>query len=64
MLGGSVYIAFIRYVISLIGVVLMYGQIGESRFSRKKTILCYGCFCVAVSALACIWYMADWESCV
>lgn len=42
----------------------MYSQIGESRFSRKKTILYYGCFCVAVSALACIWYVMDWTSCV
>lgn len=64
MLGGSVYIAFIRYVISLIGVVLLFSQIGESRFDRKKTILCYGCFCVTVAVLACIWYVTDWESCV
>ncbi|MDE6714738.1 MAG: ATP-binding protein [Lachnospiraceae bacterium] len=64
MLGGPVYIAFIRYLISLIGVVLIFSRIGESRFGRKKTILCYGCFCVAVSALACIWYVADRESCV
>ena len=64
MLGGPVYIAFIRYLISLIGVVLIFSRIDESRFGRKKTILCYGCFCVAVSALACIWYVADRESCV
>lgn len=64
MLGGSVYVAFIRYVISLIGVVLLFCQICESRFGRKKTILCYGSFCVAVSALACIWYVVDWTSCV
>lgn len=64
MLGGSVYIAFIRYVISLIGVVLMFSRIDESRFGRKKTILYYGGFCVSVSALACIWYVVDWTSCV
>lgn len=64
MLGGPVYIAFIRYLISLMGVVLIFSRIDESRFDRKKTILCYGCFCVAVSALACIWYIADRESCV
>ncbi len=64
MLGGPIYIAFIRYLISLMGVVLIFSRIDESRFGRKKTILCYGCFCVAVSALACIWYVADRESCV
>ena len=64
MLGGSVYIAFFRFIISLIGVVLLFSLIGESRFGRKKTILYYGCFCVAVSVLACIWYVADWASCV
>ncbi|MDE6850963.1 MAG: hypothetical protein K2J67_00530, partial [Lachnospiraceae bacterium] len=64
MLGGSVYIAFIRFAISLIGVVLLFNQISESRFSRKKTIVCYGWFSVTVSALACIWYVVDWTSCV
>lgn len=64
MLGGSVYIAFIRYLISLVGVVLMFSEISESRFGRKKSAVYYGCFCMAVSALACIWYLADWESCV
>ncbi|MDE6435754.1 MAG: GHKL domain-containing protein [Lachnospiraceae bacterium] len=62
MLGGSVYIAFIRFVINCIGVVLLFSQIGESRFGRKKTILCYGCFCVAAPVLASIWYVLDWES--
>lgn len=64
MLGGSVYIAFIRYAINCIGVALLLIQIEESRFDRKKTILCYGCFCVVMSALACIWYAVDWASCV
>lgn len=64
MLGGSVYIAFIRFAISLIGVVLLFNQISESRFSRKKTIACYGWFSVAMSVLACIWYVVDWTSCV
>lgn len=64
MLGGSVYIAFIRYLISLLGVVLLFSTISELRFGRKKAVLYYGCFCMAVAALACIWYLADWESCV
>ncbi|MDE6568430.1 MAG: GHKL domain-containing protein [Lachnospiraceae bacterium] len=62
MLGGSVYIAFIRFVINCMGVVLLFSQIGESRFDRKKTILCYGCFCTVMPALACIWYVVDWAS--
>lgn len=64
MLGGSVYIAFIRYFISLMGTILLFAQIGKSQFDRKKTILCYGCFCVTVAVLACIWYVLDWTSCV
>lgn len=64
MLGGSVYVAFIRYVVSLIGVILLFSQMGQSRFGRKKTILCYGGFCASVPVLACIWYVVDWASCV
>ena len=62
MLGGSVYIAFIRFVINCIGVVLLFSQIGESRFGRKKTILCYGGFCTALPVVACVWYVVDWAS--
>lgn len=64
MLGGSVYIAFMRFAISLVGVILLFTQISQSRFQRKKTILYYGIFCMVVIALGCIWYLADWESCV
>lgn len=64
MLGGSVYIAFIRFAISLAGVILLFSGMSESRFGRRKTIVCYGVFSVAVLILACIWYVADWESCV
>jgi len=64
MLGGSVYIAFIRFAISLAGVILLFSEMSESRFNRKKTIVCYGVFSVAVLTLACIWYVADWENCV
>ena len=64
MLGGSVYIAFIRFAISLAGVILLFSRISESRFNRKKTIVCYGCFSVVVLLLASVWYVADWESCV
>lgn len=64
MLGGSVYIAFVRFMISLIGVTLLFSLISRSRFDRKKTIVCYGCFCMVVTVLACIWYIVDWASCV
>ncbi len=64
MLGGSVYIAYIRYAISLAGVVLLFSLLSEPRFEKKKASICYTCFCTAVSVLACGWYVADWESCV
>lgn len=64
MLGGSVYIAFIRFAISLAGVILLFTRMSESRFDRKKTIVCYGVFSVVALILTCIWYVADWESCI
>ncbi|MDE5933763.1 MAG: hypothetical protein K2H40_14945, partial [Lachnospiraceae bacterium] len=64
MLGGPVYIAFIRFAISLAGVILLFSEMSESRFGRKRTIVCYGGFSAVVLLLACIWYVADWESCV
>ena len=42
----------------------MFTRISQSRFQRKRTILYYGFFCIAVAVLGCIWYLADWESCV
>ena len=47
MLGGSVYIALIRFAISLVGVIILFTQISQSRFQKKKTILYYGIFCMA-----------------
>lgn len=64
MLGGSVYIAFIRYAVSLAGLVLLFLLLSESRFDRKKTVICYGCFIAVLSSLVCVWYMINWESCV
>ena len=64
MLGGSVYIAFIRFAISLVGSVLLFSLIGQSRFPKKKTILYYGSFCLTAAVLGCVWYVVDWESCV
>ena len=42
MLGGPIYIAFIRFAISLAGVILLFSEMSESRFDRKKTVVCYG----------------------
>ncbi len=64
MLGGSVYIAFIRFAISLGGVILLFSSMSESRFEKKKTIVYYGAFSAVMLVLACIWYVADWQSCV
>ena len=64
MLGGSVYIALIRFAISLAGVILLFFKMSESRFGRKKTIVGYGCFSVIVLILASVWYVVDWKSCV
>ncbi len=64
MLGGSVYIAFIRFAVSLAGVILLFSQMSELRFDRKKTIVYYGTFSVVMVVLTCIWYVADWQSCV
>jgi len=64
MLGGSVYIAFIRFAISLGGVILLFSEMSESRFDRKKTIVGYGIFSMVMVILASVWYVADWESCV
>ena len=64
MLGGPVYIAFIRFAICLAGVILLFFGMSESRFARKKTIVCYVVFSAVLLGLACAWYAADRESCV
>ncbi len=63
MLGGSIYIAFIRFAVSLAGTILLFSLLARSRFEKKKTILYYSCFSVALIFLACVWYVVDWESC-
>lgn len=63
MLGGSVYIAFIRFTVSLAGTIFLFSLLSRSKFGRKKTIVCYSCFSAALILLACVWYVADWESC-
>lgn len=64
MLGGSLYIALIRFVLSLAGTFLLFNMLSEPRFDKKRTVACYAGFSVFVIAAACVWYVADWESCV
>ncbi len=64
MLGGSVFMAFLRFAISLAGTVLLFSLMSESRFHTKKTVICYGCFGLVLVLAACVWYVADWENCV
>lgn len=64
MLGGSVYIAMLRYIISLAGTILLFSLMSEPRFEAGKAAACYGGFSAIAIVLASIWYTVDWESCV
>lgn len=64
MLGGSVCIALIRFFISLVGVIVLFLLMSESRFSKKKTAAAYAGFILVVVTLGCVWYVLDWTSCV
>ncbi len=64
MLGGSVHIALIRFIISLTGTVILFSMMSRPRFNAKKTVICYGIFETVLIAAACVWYVIDWESCV
>lgn len=61
MLGGSVYVAFIRLMLNLTGTVLLFSMMSESRYSFRKTVVCYGGFSAVMAVLACIWYVVDWS---
>lgn len=64
MLGGPVYIAFIRYAISLAGTIVLFSLISEPRYDKKKTANCYIGFGIVLIVCACIWYVIDWPTCV
>lgn len=64
MLGGTIWIALIRFMISLGGVILLFSRISKSRFEPKKTLLCYTGFSVIIIIAACVWYVLAWDSCV
>ena len=62
MLGGSIYVAFFRLVLNLVGTTLLFSLMSEPRYCPKKTALYYGGFSTVVIVLACVWYMVDWSS--
>ncbi|MDE7063390.1 MAG: hypothetical protein K2O73_09135, partial [Lachnospiraceae bacterium] len=64
MLGGPLYIALIRFMISLAGTILLFCKMSEPRYGRKKAAVFYGGFCAVMMVLGSIWYVVDWESCV
>lgn len=64
MLGGSVVIAVLRYIISLGGTILLFSLLCEPKFGRRKAAVCYACFSVVLIAAVGVWYVMDWESCV
>lgn len=64
MLGGPVYIAFIRFALSLAGTILLFSLLCKPRYNHRRTVAGYVCFGAVVISLACVWYVVDWSSCV
>lgn len=62
MLGGSLFIAFARFILSITGVSLFYCLISRPRFNMKKTALSYISFCIILSLALCAWYILHWKS--
>lgn len=63
MLGGSVYIALLRWAISIAGVTFLFFQMSKQRYHLRKTVICYTCFSMILLSAAGVWYILDWESC-
>lgn len=63
-MGGSVYIAFLRFILCIAGTSVLFLQLDASRFSKRKVAVIYGLFGVLAAVLSCIWYIADWQSCI
>ncbi len=59
MLGGNVIIAMIRVA----GVILLFSQMSQFRFDRKKTVIGYALFTVVLVSGACVWYVLDFQGC-
>ena len=64
MLGGTVYVAMLRFAVSLAGAILLFSLMSEPRYDRKKMIACYSGLSAALIVFACVWYVIDWASCV
>jgi len=64
MLGGTVYVAMLRFAVSLAGTILLYSLMSEPRYDRKRMAGYYGALSVALIAFAGVWYWIDWASCV
>lgn len=64
MLGGTVYVAMLRFAVSLAGTILLFSLMSEPRYDRKRMIAYYGGMSAALIAFACVWYVIDWASCV
>ncbi len=62
MLGGSVPVAFIRFVISLGGVMLLFSQMSHPRFCRRWTVIGYALFGIVFTVISCVWYVLNRES--
>lgn len=56
MLGGSVWIAMVRMIVSIGGTILLFFLISESRFEKRKTVVRCVCLYVALILMTCIWY--------
>ena len=52
MLGGTVYVAMLRFAVSLAGAILLFSLMSEPRYDRKKMIACYersaDCLCLCM----------------
>ena len=64
MLGGTVYVAMLRFAVSLAGAILLFSLMSEPRYDRKKMIACYSGLSAALIVFAGVWYVIDWASCV
>ncbi len=64
MLGGSVFIALVRFMLSIAGVTIFYFMISTPRFGIRIMVPACAGFNIIMAAMLCVWYMADWESCI
>lgn len=58
------YVAMLRFAVSLAGTILLYSLMSEPRYDRKRMAGYYGALSVSLIAFAGVWYWIDWASCV